>query len=427
MGMQTVEELRSLIAVNAQGYVKRRESSVLEFKANFTFSQFDRYAKTMAAFSNNRGGVIVFGVTNHPRVPRGMTNARFDDIDPERVARELNNTFSPEIRWQISDISLEERRFGFLITEEARAKPVIAKCNRGDAISEGSVYFRYNGRNELIKHAEMRSIIDGVKDTERRLWLNHLRQISHVGPEHAGVFNPEDGLVKGPTGSFIIDRELLPKVQFIREGSLVDKEGSPSVRIMGHVHTIGPDEAEASHVIGIQERAINQSDVIVNFLNQVRVRSPQEYLKQIGLETVKYLPFYYYCRLANMSTADLSEFLDAVQAYATVRDRLQDDHEKLPLRLRDTGTRAFRRKREIKEQLEAGDLTLPEAPKELRYVFEVLRTLRDTKLIRRSLIEAQKVPLRRLNALGDFRVAVCYLDYLENAEQCSPSPGRRRS
>jgi len=414
--MYTTDELRDLLAVNEQGHVRRRESSVLEFKANFTFAQFDRYAKTLASFSNNRGGVIVFGVTNHPRIPRGMTNERFDDIDPERVARELNNTFNPEIRWYLADVSVEDRRFGFLVAEEAAAKPVVAKCNAGDAITEGAVYFRYNGRNELIKHAEMRAIIDGIKAAERRLWMNHLKQIAHIGPEHAGVFNPDDGLVTGPSGSFIIDRALLPEVQFIRDGAVIEKEGSPSVRIMGHVHVIEADEADAAQVIGIQEKAINQSDIIVTFLNRVRVRSPQEYLKQISLESIKYLPFYYYCRLAGMSGEDLRQFLADIHAYATVGERLDEDATHLPLTLRDTGTRAYRRKIEVKEQLEAGNVDLPKDPRELRYCFEVLRTLRNTELIRKSLQEAYKLPLRRLNVLGEFRIAVCYLDFLENSE-----------
>jgi len=32
----------------------------------------DEYAKTMAAFANNRGGIIIFGVKDNPRIPIGI-------------------------------------------------------------------------------------------------------------------------------------------------------------------------------------------------------------------------------------------------------------------------------------------------------------------------------------------------------------------
>jgi len=43
-----------------------RESSQLEFKESFNWLSKDKYAKSMAAFANNRGGFIIFGSkTNH--------------------------------------------------------------------------------------------------------------------------------------------------------------------------------------------------------------------------------------------------------------------------------------------------------------------------------------------------------------------------
>ena len=53
------DQLKGMLEVNEQGHIRRRESSVLEFKANFSFGQIDKYARAMAAFANNRGGVII--------------------------------------------------------------------------------------------------------------------------------------------------------------------------------------------------------------------------------------------------------------------------------------------------------------------------------------------------------------------------------
>src|SRR5690625_7298845 len=41
---------------------KSRENTRLEFKESFNFGNLAEYARTMAAFSNARGGFIVFGI-----------------------------------------------------------------------------------------------------------------------------------------------------------------------------------------------------------------------------------------------------------------------------------------------------------------------------------------------------------------------------
>ncbi len=44
-----------------------RESSLIEFKETFNWISKSVYAKSMAAFSNTKGGYLIFGVTNSPR------------------------------------------------------------------------------------------------------------------------------------------------------------------------------------------------------------------------------------------------------------------------------------------------------------------------------------------------------------------------
>ena len=38
-----------------------------EFKISFNWNSRDKYAKSMVAFANNKGGYIVFGVKDKPR------------------------------------------------------------------------------------------------------------------------------------------------------------------------------------------------------------------------------------------------------------------------------------------------------------------------------------------------------------------------
>ena len=68
-----------------------REGPSLEFKEAFNWASKDRYAKTMAAYANNKGGYIIFGVTNHPRrlvgLERVEISVRFLRIGLEPLPR----------------------------------------------------------------------------------------------------------------------------------------------------------------------------------------------------------------------------------------------------------------------------------------------------------------------------------------------------
>lgn len=327
----------TLLETNAEGLIRRHESSVVEYKANFNFGSLGKYAKTMAAFANNRGGTIVFGISNRPRRPVGMTNDQFSRLDPERLAGEVNRLFCPEIRWSLSDhLEKDGRRFGFLVVEESDFKPIIALTNAGDHISEGMIYYRYNGRNGTIKHAELMAILEGIRKSEQNLWMDHIRRIAKIGPSKAGVFNPADGLVEGARGSFIIDKSLLPGLSFIREGDLKPSGGAPVYTLRGRAEVVSGDTAEG--LLGIAERAISENDIIVNFLNRVEVHSPVEYLKSIVSANSKYLPLYYYAVLAGLDRNEIADSITSVHGYQKYHDRLRDDNTRLPIKLRSTGS-----------------------------------------------------------------------------------------
>ena len=99
--------------------LKRRESTTLELKANFSVSAFATYARTMAAFSNRAGGYILFGVKNNPHLLIGMTNDRFDSLDPNRLTQFLTNHFSPPIIWDHVAHTIDGKRFGVIYTHQA--------------------------------------------------------------------------------------------------------------------------------------------------------------------------------------------------------------------------------------------------------------------------------------------------------------------
>lgn len=403
--------MEELLETNPDGLVRRHESSVVEFKANFNFGSIDKYAKTMAAFANNRGGTIVFGVSNSPRKPVGMTNDQFAKLDPQELAGKVNSLFAPEIRWSLEDYENDTGdKFGFIVVENASFKPVIALKSSSSIITEGSIYYRYNGRNGAIKYAELSKIIDEIRRSEQDLWMEHLQRIARIGPSQAAVFNPSDGLVEGARGSFLIDKSLLPGLSFIREGELKPSGGAPIYTLQGKAEIVSGESSEG--LIGIAERAISENDVMVNFLNSVEVPSPVEYLKSIFCANSKYLPFYYYADLAGIPRKDISGFITSVHGFSKFKDRIRDDRLRLPTKLKKTGSVAARKKAVIVKDLRKGSIQIAAERMWLRYFFESLRSIQNVKLIRSSLLECYKLPLRDLEIIGDFRYAVCYLDWL---------------
>ena len=64
--------------IDERGYLRRRESSDLEYKENFHRGDDTlKYIKTLVGMANNKGGRIIFGVQNSPHIPVGMTNTKF--------------------------------------------------------------------------------------------------------------------------------------------------------------------------------------------------------------------------------------------------------------------------------------------------------------------------------------------------------------
>ena len=151
-----------LLRINSAGLLKSRESNTVEFKISFNKANTAKYAKTMAAFSNNRGGYIIFGIKDSPRVIEGLSNDNFENFSQEQFSEALNSLFAPSIEWEcgtvILDVSVNnkivKKKIGWIYTEEAIQKPIIAqKSNDGEKITSGDIFYRYRARSEKIRVA----------------------------------------------------------------------------------------------------------------------------------------------------------------------------------------------------------------------------------------------------------------------------------
>lgn len=256
--MNHEEVVRKILSsINSVGNLKSRESNTVEFKESFNANNTAKYAKTMAAFANNRGGYIIFGVKDNPREPAGIKSKNFENLNQEDFTNSLNSLFSPALEWECGTISIIyekpieasesaememiEKTFGWIYTEESEYKPVIAqKVNSGEKISSGDVFYRYRARSEKIKFAEMTRIIEERAIKEREGLLKLFEVIRKSETANLGIVNYNNGKITTPYGVDVaFDRKLvaqvLKKAKFIKEGSFNEKIGAPVIKVTGNI------------------------------------------------------------------------------------------------------------------------------------------------------------------------------------------------
>ena len=103
--MEHEKTIRKILSNTLNGYIKSRESNTVEFKESYHKSNAPKYAKIMASFSNNRGGYIIFGITDKQRRVKGLSNNSFENLSQEGFTDVLNSLFSPSIEASYNTLS----------------------------------------------------------------------------------------------------------------------------------------------------------------------------------------------------------------------------------------------------------------------------------------------------------------------------------
>jgi len=214
-----------------------RETNSIELKESFNWGSKDKYARTIASFANNKGGYLLFGITNNPRILVGLQTTNFENIDEADITSYLNGLFSPEIDYEKFPVEIEGRKIGVIYTHQSNYKPIIAIKNDGSQIKEAEIYYRYNARNDKIKYAELKSLFDQTRERERKSWMSLFEKVSKIGPSSAAILDVVNGTIEGENNSLLIDKNLLPKLKFINEGKFSEK-GKPVLKLIGDVRPV---------------------------------------------------------------------------------------------------------------------------------------------------------------------------------------------
>jgi hypothetical protein len=142
--------------------------------------------------------------------------------------------------------------------------------------------------------------------------------MSRVATGSEATINLDSGEVAGKSGRFVIDKELLPSIQFIREGDFSEVKGAPTLRVVGEVQPISAADQNKVHII---RENITPDSIIENFLRNNLVQVPLQYLQAQAHHPRKWMPIWHYVSQLPTSVDDIVEHLRTMTAsFPTNRD-----------------------------------------------------------------------------------------------------------
>ena len=291
-------------------YLITRESTNIEFKKSFIIRKIEKYFKTICAFANHSGGYIIFGIENRPHIPFGLTNNDFEGFDEAILTGPLNDSFSPAIQWEKNNVEFLGKDFGLLYVRSSKTKPVIAIKNGGSEkykFKNGEIFFRYNARSEKIKFAELNELIEQRIINEREVWQNLMLKIGRIGPINAAVVDTIKGVIEGKSSSILIDEDLIKKLKFIQEGEFVEKDGDPTLKLIGTLESI--------NVIAEKEKVIHDDPYI--FRPGLVVEQVQPQINKTFRTQPEHIQCWKYYQVRESKDNFNSEYCDYKSAYNT--------------------------------------------------------------------------------------------------------------
>ena len=426
-------KIQKLFTPNPQNinYIKARESTTIEYKESYNHGSMAQYFKTMAAFANTDGGYIIFGIADNPRKFNGLSDKSkrlFESIRIEEFTNNLNDYFQPSIKW-INDIfEYNDRTYGIIYTYPLDNKPCIcskmySNSEKKYSLEEGDIYYRYRGRSQKIKYAELEAIFDKNREKESKKWIELIKNIAKIGVSNASVLNLSNGELQFDDSTIVMDKELIDSINFIKEGKFVEKGGTPTLKLMGtikDIHTFDGIIVKTSEL-----KAIEPSDIITNFLSNKVVDSPIEFIKVIMNCNSGFQPIYYYIKQSERDIDWIKKFINDsgkdTQTIKLLSSRLNGRLEKKQeLKSNDSDANYFKRRyfSYLKNKKLKNDLSEFLEEKHQIWLLQSFMYLDDMKIIENELyykdillkLYEKLLKNKRGNVASCFRKAICRLD-----------------
>lgn len=411
-----------------------REGTTIEFKESYNNSNMAQYFKVMAGFANNVGGYILFGVGDKPRRLLGIKDKsllQFEELKVEELTRALLDYFSPEIKWEHCTFEFRNMSFGVIYVYPLIRKPCICKKhydaqNAKYSLKEGDIYYRYGGRSERIRYAELFAIIDESRKNEERQWLNFAKKATRIGVSNAALLDLSTGNLSGNGGTVVLDGNLLQKIAFIQEGKFVETNGTPTLRLIGDITEMSTGKVVVTESTKKIIRAIEPSDIVQAFLQNQTVDEPLEYIKRICSASSANYPIYFFLQQAQTAITDAVTLVKATTSRGVAKDRLIErlegkfvEQKNLPAPI----TTAAKEKDKYRQHWLTE--TMPDAVDDIGYCVESLLYLSNQEIVKHQqyirliMCKMFNTDYEKASSVvaSNIRKAICRIDevlYLEN-------------
>ena len=296
------------------------ESDEHECKLSFGTKYLANWIKAVAALANNRGGYVLFGVHDKETPAEGkadlsyavvgLSSKEFAEADPADLSKHLKSALDPTPRIRIATIVIGGKTVGVIHVDQHGSRPVIATKQVGDQIREGDILFRYPGQSNRIKYSDLRGILDQREAQAREQILPLVQRLLELGPNRAMVADLEVGALSDGSRKIMIDKDLVDRIKFIKEGEFDEKDGAPTLCLVGNV------EAAVSETV-YQRGAVTQEDILRDFLNQTTPYDPKEYIRA-AVEGARgnWIPVNYFAAKAGLGRKALATLINGTSASA---------------------------------------------------------------------------------------------------------------
>jgi hypothetical protein len=160
--------LRGFLATDSSGRVFQKEDDKVEYKEVFENGSKEakaKYAKEMAALYNYEGGYLIFGVNDASELV-GLKG--FTEPDNAELVNDINNYFSPAIRFQSKKIAVGGKDIFVIYIEKRNSIPTVCIKSHQVTLKEGTIYWRYSAQSAPITAGDLIHLLNSLKGEDSK-------------------------------------------------------------------------------------------------------------------------------------------------------------------------------------------------------------------------------------------------------------------